>query len=305
LLVQDIDEAPEDGRGPQIRSGTAKDRVVSTTDPEMRHGRKSEKKGFDGYKASVVADTKSGVILATDARPGNVPDREGAKGLLEEATQRSGQELEQILGDTAYGDTDTRAELSSLGAEVVAKAPPGKRRGMFSLDDFQIDEKRGVMQCPAGKNSIPRRRVRGRNAGWRYRFSRADCAGCELRPQCTKSKRRGKQLTITANTEQLQELRREQRTNRFRERYRQRVVVEHRIARLVQLGVRQARYMGCGKVSFQVAMAAAVANLSLAVGSLALCCLTRSLYGTLAALFTSRSPSIDSGRWPVFNAVGS
>jgi hypothetical protein len=40
-------------------------------------------------------------------------------------------------------------------------------------------------------------------------------------------------------------------------------VVEHRIARLVQLGIRQARYRGHAKTLFQVAMAAAVANLTL------------------------------------------
>jgi hypothetical protein len=305
LLAQDVEEAPEDGGGPRIRSGTAKDRIVSTTDPEMRHGHKSHNKGFDGYKAAVVADTSSGVILATDARPGNVPDREGAKGLLEEATQRSGQQLERILGDTAYGDTQTRAELSSLEAEIIVKAPPGKRRGMFSLEDFRIDKKRGVMECPAGKRSMRRRRIRGKDPGWRYRFSRTDCSGCELRSQCTKSRRTARAVVVTAKTERLQQLRREQRTNRFRKRYRERIVVEHRIARLVQLGVRQARSIGLANVSFQVAMAAAVANLSLAAGSSALSHLTRVLYGVLAALIAHTSPRFDLGtRW-LSNPVGS
>jgi membrane associated rhomboid family serine protease len=40
-------------------------------------------------------------------------------------------------------------------------------------------------------------------------------------------------------------------------------VVEHRIARLVQLGIRQARYIGRTKTLFQLLMAAAVANLTL------------------------------------------
>jgi len=60
LLAQDIDEEPEDGGGPSIRRGTAKDRIVSTTDPEMRHGHKSHSKGFEGYKAAIVAETESG-----------------------------------------------------------------------------------------------------------------------------------------------------------------------------------------------------------------------------------------------------
>lgn len=39
--------------------------------------------------------------------------------------------------------------------------------------------------------------------------------------------------------------------------------MEHRLARLVQLGIRQARYFGREKTLFQLAMAAAVANFTL------------------------------------------
>ncbi len=42
--------------------------------------------------------------------------------------------------------------------------------------------------------------------------------------------------------------------------------MEHRLARLVQLGIRQARYMGSTKTLFQLYLAAAVANLTLLAG---------------------------------------
>jgi hypothetical protein len=46
--------------------------------------------------------------------------------------------------------------------------------------------------------------------------------------------------------------------------YRQaRQTVEHRQARLVQLGIRQARYFGRKKTTFQLLLAATVANLTL------------------------------------------
>ena len=49
--------------------------------------------------------------------------------------------------------------------------------------------------------------------------------------------------------------------------YRQRrVVVEHRLARLVQLGMRQARYFGRDKTLFQLLLTATVANLTLVAG---------------------------------------
>ena len=43
-------------------------------------------------------------------------------------------------------------------------------------------------------------------------------------------------------------------------------MVEHRIARLVQLGIRQSRYFGRTKTGLQVVMAAVVANVSLVAG---------------------------------------
>jgi hypothetical protein len=48
-----------------------------------------------------------------------------------------------------------------------------------------------------------------------------------------------------------------------------RQVVEHRLARRVQLGIRQARYVGRTKTLFQLLLAAAVANLTLLANSAA------------------------------------
>jgi hypothetical protein len=287
VLQQDIDEAPEDGGGPQIRRGTARGRIVSTTDPEMRHGHKSHSQGFEGYKASVVVGTENGVILAVDAQPANAPDREGAKDLVAKAVERSGQELERVLGDTAYGDSKTRRELASLGAEVIAKAPPGTRRGYYGLEDFRIDPRRGVARCPAGKRSMRRDRVQGEDPGWRYVFSRKDCGPCALRAQCTKSQVSARFLRVTAKTEALQRLRRTQRTTCFQRYYRRRVVAEHALARMMRRGLRQARYFGRVKVAFQTALIGAVVNLRLAVGVGALGPLpqaSRSLWGALKIL---------------------
>ena len=287
LLTQDIDEEPEDGGGPAIRRGTAKDRIMSTTDPEMRHGHKSHSKGFEGYKAAIVVETGSGVILATEIRAGNVHDGEGAADLVAEAVERSGQALEEVLGDTAYGGLETRASIEALGAEVIAKAPPGTRKGMFDRRDYRVDPRRGVARCPAGKRSIRSEAISGDDPGWRYIFSRKDCRPCPLREPCTKSRAAARVLQITEKTEALWRLRKQQKTKRFRRRYCKRVAVEHRIGRLVQLGVRQAKYFGKAKTGFQIALAATVANLMLvaaASGAASSAALTFTLLVALAFL---------------------
>jgi hypothetical protein len=266
LLQQDIEEEPADGGGPALRQGTSRDRIVSTTDPEMRHGHKSDTKRFDGYKGAIVAEVEHGVILATDIRAANVSDGAGAKALMEAAAACAQQPIGRAFGDTAYGTTRVRQELSTCVQRVVAKAPPlSHRRGCFSLDDFRIDAKRGVARCPAGKRSIRRNQVQRPSPGWRYVFSLRDCRACALRAQCTSGTLTARKLTVTEVTEALQKLRRRQRTPAFRALYRKRVIVEHRLARLCQLGIRQARYFGSAKTAFQLALAAAVANLSLAI----------------------------------------
>src|SRR5579871_4021033 len=65
----------------------------------------------------------------------------------------------------------------------------------------------------------------------------------------------------------LQQARTFQKSPAFAEVRRRRQVVEHRLARLVQLGIRQARYLGRTKTLFQVCLAAAVANLTLMAAS--------------------------------------
>jgi len=91
------------------------------------------------------------------------------------------------------------------------------------------------------------------------------CAPCPLRAQCVRG-RGGRTIQLHPQEGLLQEARRLQASPAFTEYRRLRQVVEHRLARLVQLGIRQARYLGSTKTLFQLYMAAAVANLTLLAG---------------------------------------
>lgn len=65
LLVKIMgDDLASDAQGqPQIAEGTAPDRIISITDPEMRHGRKSSAQRFDGFKAAVTTEQSSEMIV--------------------------------------------------------------------------------------------------------------------------------------------------------------------------------------------------------------------------------------------------
>ena len=50
-----------------IRQGVAADRTISTVDPDARHGHRSRRDRYDGYKLHVSTDTESDLITAIDA----------------------------------------------------------------------------------------------------------------------------------------------------------------------------------------------------------------------------------------------
>lgn len=80
VVGQDLDE-DSDGVF-TIARRVAKDRVISTVDPQTRHGHKSAARGFDGYKGHVAIDPDSEIITATTVTPGNTGDAAAATDLL-------------------------------------------------------------------------------------------------------------------------------------------------------------------------------------------------------------------------------
>ena len=97
-----------------------------------------------------------------------------------------------------------------------------------------------------------------------FRFDAAVCGVCPLRPRCVAAKPgTGRTVQLHPQEGLLQQARALQQSEAFAEYRERRVVVEHRLARLVQLGIRQSRYFGRIKTRFQLYLAATVANLTL------------------------------------------
>jgi Transposase DDE domain/Transposase domain (DUF772) len=259
VLCQDVERRES---GPVIRSGTAPDRVVSVHDPEMRHGRKSARKRFDGHKAAVAVDTDEQLITAVDVLAGNAPDAEDALDLTEQTEQTTGCPVAETQGDCAYGAGETRRAFAEAGRTLRAKMPTVTNGGCFPKTAFTIDLTAGTCTCPGGQTTRDLRPNGDRRA---FQFATAACAACPLRARCLQDPARpgGRTIAVHAQEELLQQARAFQASPAFADVRRRRQAVEHRIARLVQLGIRQARYVGRAKTLFQLAMAAAVANLTL------------------------------------------
>lgn len=277
VLLQDVEDKPDDeGGGKRLRQGTSAERICSVHDPEMRHGRKSASVRFDGHKAQVAADVETGLVTAVAATEGSAKDEEGSLELVQEAAATTGLEVEAALADCAYGSGENRERFEEAGIPLLAKVPRQPRSDFFTKDDFEIDLEAMSCRCPAGQVTTTLT-----SAGWHtsaagrrtqlraFRFSAKVCGDCPLRPKCfmrNANNQHGRHVRLHPQEAKLQAARAWQRSPAFDEFRKQRQVVEHRIARLVQLGVRQARYFGRRKTLFQLLLAATVANLSLVAG---------------------------------------
>jgi hypothetical protein len=258
LVGQDF-EIDQDGI-PRLYRGTRSDRIISTVDPEMRHGRKSSQSRFDGYKLSAaVSNTSEPLITAVDVCPGGETDGPQAKHLID--TQPSERRPERVLGDTAYGNGPVRAELAERDVQVLAPVPEGKIvEGRLGKREFQIDLDAGTVTCPSGQTvqiTISKTGFRGAN------FARTICGGCPLKDRCCPGRSR-RQLNLREHEDLLLAARRTLEDPVTAEHLRR---TRPRVERLLGLlahryGARQSRYIGSAKARLQAAWAAALVNLN-------------------------------------------
>lgn len=179
LIGQDF-ELDEDDL-PRLRRGTAKERILSVHDREMRHGRKSERQRFDGSRIHAAAATEAPLLTAIDVSPGCDYDGQQAPALID--SQPKELRPQRLLGDSAYGDSETREQLEERRVEVLAPVPePPPAAGRIGKRDFAIDLATGTVTCPAGEavRIGPPQRSGMRAAVFPDRV----CRACPLKPRC-------------------------------------------------------------------------------------------------------------------------
>jgi len=259
LLLQDVVEGVREEGDPRasIREGTAPGRIPSVSDPEQRHGHKSKSKLFTGHKSAIAVDEESAIITSVGVLPGDAGDATGSLELVEQTEENTGLPVEHTLGDCAYGGAANRESFAKDGRTLYAKVPQEPQAGgMFPKRAFVLDLDNHTTTCPEGRVCDTYRD--DGDGGKTFLFGRV-CADCELRAFCTHSKS-GRTLHVHSHERMLRDARAFQESPEGRSVLRRRVVVEHRLARLGQLRIGQARYVGRGKSQFQLTIAAAIAN---------------------------------------------
>jgi hypothetical protein len=288
VVGQDLDER-EDGVF-RIARRVAKDRIISTVDPDARHGHKTSARGFDGYKGHVAVDPDSELITATAVSAGNAGDASAAGELLAdelhtpaaqrpadgppaaepeptgdcEPTEQSERDRDvqrlSVYGDSAYGSGELLGTLEQADAEANCKVqPPVAPGGRFAKDAFNINLESGTVSCPAGHTVTLRPAADGQLA----QFAQA-CTGCALAAKCTTSAN-GRTIHVGPYEQQLTRARERQSDPAWKADYAAtRPTVERKISHLTRRrhGGRRARVRGKPKVAADLALLAAAVNLA-------------------------------------------
>src|SRR5882757_2934354 len=139
LREQDLDPEPPDNK-PRIRKGTAEDRRVSVEDKDMRHGRKSKSKRFNGYKGHIACDLDTELILACGITPANRPEIEAVPRLQEDIARSSDRNtIAQLSIDRGYINSPLASEVFARGGEVLCKPWVSRNERGFRKSDFTIN----------------------------------------------------------------------------------------------------------------------------------------------------------------------
>ncbi len=270
VVGQDLDEDP-DGVF-RIARRVAPDRVISTVDPQARHGHKTNHRGFDGYKAHIALDPDSEIITAATVSTAGIGDGDLAADLLDDIM--SGQPTQGDIdrqdttpaayGDSAYGTGELLKQLDAAGVDAKVKVQaPVAPDGHFTKDQFTIDLQAGTVSCPAG-HTVALRPIggNGRHAAV-ARFGKT-CVTCPLAAQCTTSKS-GRNITVGRHEARLSAARTTQTDPAWQADYRAtRPKVERKLAHLTRRrhGGRRARMRGLKRITADFKLLAAAVNLA-------------------------------------------
>jgi hypothetical protein len=254
--VREQDLEPRAEGGVQIRQGVAADRRISIEDADMRHGRKSKSKRFNGYKQHIGTDLDEDLVLACAVTPANRPEEE-ATSALQEDLSRLELFVDAILIDRAYLNSTLTEDVSRRGGLIICKPwrGAGVKPGLFGKRDFKVNVRDGSITCPAGE-------VEPFEPGAVVHFDPEACGPCSMRANCTQAASgRGRSVTMGDDEPLQKKLRTLQQTRAGRETLRERVAVEHRLAHLANRQGPKARYRGTRRNTFDLRRLSAVQNL--------------------------------------------
>jgi hypothetical protein len=255
---------------------TTSSRLISLTDPDAQHFRKSASKVCSGFKLHVLGDALNGLILAVSVTPGGHHDSTEAHPLIQRAKALK-DDIHEVLADAAYGGMAVRKEVyEKTGVTLVA--PPlsiSKSDDRLGKQDFALDFDSMTATCPGGVTTGTWKMTKREDGQMAPTFSwpKGSETQCTCADKCPAHRRPPRKtggtrpplrrLLLHPDEQELRRLRAEWKTPAIRERYRLRTQGERLIHEMTRRGARQASGWGLVHAALQAQCIAAVNNLRL------------------------------------------
>lgn len=212
--------------------------IQSLADIDAKLGHKSEHNSFFGYK-NHIAMTEERVITGLEVTTGEAADGKHLQKIVEQS-KTNGVIVEEVCGDTAYPSKDNleyakrnRIKMISKLNKKVSNAIDKKEKG------FIFNKDADNYQCPAGNLSIKtarnsRKHMGNRNPKIVYYFDVEKCKQCPLKDGCYKDGAKFKTYNVVISSDTHKEQKEFQETEYFKERAKQRYMVEAKNAEMKQ-----------------------------------------------------------------------
>lgn len=265
-VIEDDLTQDEQGRW-LVAPGTTSDRMVSFTDPQARHSRKSKAVCFKGFKLHLIGEIDSGVIGAVGVTAANVHDGRVAPRLVRRSRSLCSQ-LTRLLGDTAYGSAFLRHHLAvGHGVDVLAPPPPTPTASKtFRKEQFAVDFEHSIATCPAGVAS------RDATTSWSsdydayfqvFNWPKKTCDSCALSTRCRGPSTGRRRLVLHPYEQAQRHAHAQWKQPETREAYRLRSQTERLVREMTRRGGRQTRAWGLQNAHLQGHLIAMANNLAL------------------------------------------
>ena len=249
------DSEPPTPRPPEQRP---KDHIVTPHEPDVRVGKRRDELWL-GDSVHIVETAEPGQpnfcvdVVSVD------PRTEDSQ-MTTTVAERVGFVMpaaDTLIADSGYASAANSKQLAAQGIELIAPPRNSNYKGKYPSSVFTIDCARHKATCPQGHESISWQ-PKGREI--RIRFATDDCNRCPRRSECTTAKR-GRNLGISRDYEQLLWDRRRATEPQFRALYKLRAPIEPTISELVHChGLRRSRYRGAAKRALHALFAVTALN---------------------------------------------
>ena len=246
------------------------EKPISTTDPDASVVRQGKGRSKLRYKTHRAVDEKHEIITATKVTAGSVDDGKVLEEMVDLHEQNTQKTIDTVVADTKYGTVDNYLHCHEKGIKThipsieESHRGSGRRKGIFSKEEFVYNPDTDTFTCPAGK-VLTKQKFKKKRKHFEYKASSKDCMECPIRDKCTRSKS-GRTLKRHARQEELDAIIKKTKSRESKKDLKTRQhLCERSFAQSTQYGFKRARWRTLWRMEIQDFLIAAIQNIKVLI----------------------------------------